>query len=672
MNSGKLKLLLVLLFFTIIALLAGFYKIRSDIEAERYYKQGMELYNEEKYSDAFYNFKQIKPVNSLYTLSLIKEFQCAKKLSDKKTAVLKLNTLIKFTKNDAIRPYLLYNEALLAMEINKDSKNLSYKKFKQIAELYPKSDYGIASSYRAGKIAEEKNVLHAKDFYLKYLKASPDGKYALNSLEAIQKANLFHSPEQSEIIAYAYLVNSDYKNALAHYKNTDFKKNWYNISKCYRGIGDFEQEKNTIIDGLRLDGSIAEELEVKSALTRLIAITKADKIQILQDLYSISKNKYILPTVMYLLAENSSSPRNIKLYEHIVNNHKDSIWASNSLWEIFWYNYSMKRYKVCESYAVMHMQNYSNEKDAPRVAYWYGRALLKEKRTKEAREIFYGVIKDYPLSYYAFLSAKQLKMSKANKMIVKKQIISYNINSVNKFIFKDKILLRLANLDDYETIEEFKINDDFIKSWIENKKENYPKSITLVKNIVNNTVKDEESEEDESEKTQISFSDFELKLMYPVLFEDLINKYAQKYKQSPYLFLSLVREESHFNKNAKSSAGALGLAQIMPPTANFIEKATVPADKLLDKEENIKMGLKYFEYLVEYFKGDESLAILSYNAGPGNINKWLNNANINTDDMDTYVENIPYMETKNYIKKILSTYWAYLNIYSPKNLYRFK
>jgi len=62
----------------------------------------------------------------------------------------------------------------------------------------------------------------------------------------------------------------------------------------------------------------------------------------------------------------------------------------------------------------------------------------------------------------------------------------------------------------------------------------------------------------------------------------------------------------------------------------------------------------------------EVLAIVAYNAGPGNINKWLNNSSVNTESIDEFVENIPFLETKNYIKKILSTYWTYVNIYSIK------
>jgi len=73
--------------------------------------------------------------------------------------------------------------------------------------------------------------------------------------------------------------------------------------------------------------------------------------------------------------------------------------------------------------------------------------------------------------------------------------------------------------------------------------------------------------------------------------------------------------------------------------------------------------LKYFKYLTEMFNGSEYLAILSYNAGPGNIKKWLNNPFIKSNEIDEFVENIPYLETKNYIKKILSSYWIYYNIY---------
>lgn len=673
MNSKYLKIILVLIIILMVLTGGVFYKIQTEAKSKRFYAQGSEFYKKKNYSDAYYNFKQINIISSLYELSLLKQYQCAYHLADKKTAKIKLVQLIALAKDKNLRPYFLYNEALLSKDLNTDSTSQSYKKFKSILDNYPESDFGIASAYRAGKIQEEVNKIKAKELYLIYLEKAPDGKFAKEAITSLQELEIPLNNIEKETLAKANIINKNYEQALENYKETSFSRNWYDISRCYRGLNNTTKEKDIIIKGLELEKSEVEEKYISTAIDRLIAITNSNKIQTLQDLYTKCRNNYIFPTVAYKLAENSASVRSIKLYELVAQDYPDSIWASNSLWEMFWYNYKLSRYKACETIAEKHITSYSTDTDAPRVAYWYGRVLLKERKTKEAKDNFYKIIKNYPLSYYSFLSAKQLKMSKAKKMIVKKPIMDYDINLINKKLFKDRLLLDLANVEDIDTIDELKINDEFIKSWVLNKKQNYPKSITLAKNELNkklhNGYKEVQDEilEDESEKGQISFQDFELKLMYPVLYENEINEKAKEFKQSPYLFLSLIREESHFDRNAKSSAGALGLVQLMPSTANFIEKSSVSSQTLFEEGENIRIGLKYFSYLVDYFKKDESLAILAYNAGPGNINKWLEDSNINCDDIDAFIENIPYLETKNYIKKILSTYWVYLNIYSPKN-----
>jgi len=671
MTTKNLKIIIFILILLTFATVGIFYKLNCDNDAKRLYKQGMGFFVEKKYQDAYYNFKQIKKFSNLYRLSLLKQFQCADRLSDKKTAALKLSELSRLEKDPNLRPYILYNETLLAKELNTESTTQSYRKFKYINENYPESDFGAASAFKLGEILETKNKPHAQEKYIEYLNYAPSGKFSLQALENLSSLNVSISPDAYEIIGFAYLSNQNFKEALKAYNMTPFSKNWYYISKCYRGLKDYESEKNTILKGLGLSVSAIDEKDLSNAIDRLISITKSDKIQTLQALYSGYRNSYILPTVSYKLAENSTSIRAIKLYELVVNEYPASIWASNALWEVFWYNYKLSRYKICERLALKHSELYSNTQDAPRVAYWYGRVLLNERKTQQAKEAFYNVINNYPLSYYSFLSARQLKMSKAKKMILKKPILAYDINSINKFLFKDKTLLKLAQYNDYETIDDLKINNEFINSWVLNKKEIYPKSITTAKNKFNEKISQKETEEseqaDESEKVKIKFSDYELKLMYPVLFEDIINNHAKEFKQSPYLFLSLVREESHFDKTAKSAVGALGLSQIMMPTANFIEKAPVSSETLLNPNENIRIGLKYFTYLVDYFNKDEFLAILAYNAGPGNINKWKTNPSIASDEIDVFVENIPYLETKNYIKKILSTYWVYLNIYSPKN-----
>ena len=653
MDIKRLKIILFILFLMFIA--TGFFalKYKSDIDAKRFYKQGESFYSKGNYSDAYYNFKQINRMSELYTLSLLKQYLCAYKLDDKKTAHSKILELVKTTNDNNIRPYAMYNEAILAMELKLNTPDRSLKKFRKITEKYPDNDFGYASSYKAGALSTDKYF--KKDKYIQYLEYAPIGKFSTLALEDLNNSKDILLNSDKEIVADSYYLNSKYEDALKYYLDTDFSKNWFKISKCYRALNRKEEERATITNGLNLEKSEVEETDIDSALNRLITLTGENKIQFLQNLYLKSSSNYIYPTVIYNLAEATNSIRTIKLYEEIVKNYPSSSWASNSLWEIFWYNYSQGRFETCIKLAKIHQSKYPKSADAPRIAYWGARAMLKEKRNQEAREFLYRIKKDYPLSYYAFLSAKRLKISQAKKIIVKKPISKFDFNSLNKFVFNDdKSLLFLADNNDFETIDELKINNEYIKSWIMYKKENYPNAINTAKNEYLKKIA-------EDNEFKPSYSDKELKLIYPILYNEEINQYAQEFKQSPYLFLSLVREESHFNKNAKSSAGAIGLVQLMPATANFIEGGALDGEII--KQDNIRIGLKYYKYLTDMFNDNDYLAILSYNAGPGNIKKWLNDPFIKSDEIDEFVENIPYLETKNYIKKILSSYWIYFNVY---------
>lgn len=657
MNSKYLKIILAVLIIFLALTLYGAFKCKCNKDGIRLYKQGVEFYQKDKFQDAYYNFKQVSRFSNFYALSLLKQYQCANKLSDKKTAHNVIKELIKINKDESIRPFTLYNEVNLALELNLNSQAQAIRKYKYIRKNYPNTNYGVASAYKIAKLSLDKDKNIAKERYIEYISNAPNGKFVLSALEGLSSISLYMTKEEKETIADTYLLNDKYSEALKYYKETDFANNWTKIAKCYKGLNSTEEEKSTILKGLELSKSDVDEKDISSAIDRLSVILNADKTSVLETLYSKHPNSYIIPTVAYKLAQNSSSIRSIKLYEYIYKKHPESYWASNSSWEVFWYNYKLSRYKVCEKITIDHEKLHPDTQDAPRISYWHGKVLLKEKRNQEAKEVFQKVLRDYPLSYYSFLSQKQLKTSKAKKIIFKKPIDKYSVNSINKHLFTDKTLLYLADCEDFRTIDELKIKNDFIDSWIAYKKGNYPLSINIAKEAILEKQKEE----------VVKFSDYGLKLMYPILFEDEINKTSLEFKASPYLFLSLVREESHFDLNAKSSVGALGLAQIMPDTANFIEKTPVAKETLLNKDENIRIGLKYFSYLTDYFNQNEYLAILAYNAGPGNINKWLNDSFIESSEVDVFVENIPFLETKNYIKKILSSYWVYINAYSPRN-----
>jgi hypothetical protein len=164
-------------------------------------------------------------------------------------------------------------------------------------------------------------------------------------------------------------------------------------------------------------------------------------------------------------------------------------------------------------------------------------------------------------------------------------------------------------------------------------------------------------------------------LLYPVVYSDYIINASKKYSIDPFLLLAIAREESRYNPEAISPAGAIGLLQIMPSTARRLSleikkdngsvggEVAVEAQRwpalLTDPALNIELGAFYLSRLIKRY-GVLSYAIAAYNAGEAAVDSWLKN---NYSDEDEFIEDIPYGETINYVKRVLTTYEKYLRIY---------
>lgn len=153
--------------------------------------------------------------------------------------------------------------------------------------------------------------------------------------------------------------------------------------------------------------------------------------------------------------------------------------------------------------------------------------------------------------------------------------------------------------------------------------------------------------------------------MYPTKYSEYVEKYSEENNLDKYLVYAIIKAESNFNPNVKSNADARGLMQLMEETAversNAIEGTEVEAYDLYDPETNIKLGTSYFAYLMGLYDNNIVLAIIAYNAGLGNVEKWIKDGVIKADGSD--IENIPYKETENYVRKILRDYQMYLKLY---------
>lgn len=130
------------------------------------------------------------------------------------------------------------------------------------------------------------------------------------------------------------------------------------------------------------------------------------------------------------------------------------------------------------------------------------------------------------------------------------------------------------------------------------------------------------------------------------------------------LIYALVRQESRFNANAKSGAGARGLMQLMPSTASWIARDRSLRwrnnTKLYTPDINLEVGQKYVHHLMELDQPGDNLLLLpvAYNAGPGNLSRWLKKYNTN-DDWLMFIESIPVRETRIYIERVVANFWIY-------------
>jgi soluble lytic murein transglycosylase len=154
---------------------------------------------------------------------------------------------------------------------------------------------------------------------------------------------------------------------------------------------------------------------------------------------------------------------------------------------------------------------------------------------------------------------------------------------------------------------------------------------------------------------------FLLKEAFPLYYDSQVSEYAKQRQVDRKLILAVIRAESAYNKRAHSWADAYGLMQIIPRTAAEIAgELSVPyedPENLYNADLNINMGTYYLKKLLRQFNNTYEYALAAYNAGPHRVTKWLKILPEN--DIDVFVENIEFSQTRNYVRKVLRNYWIY-------------
>ena len=165
--------------------------------------------------------------------------------------------------------------------------------------------------------------------------------------------------------------------------------------------------------------------------------------------------------------------------------------------------------------------------------------------------------------------------------------------------------------------------------------------------------------------------DFDADLLFPMPHKNAVLQRAREIGLDPAYVYGLIRQESRFVTDARSSVGASGLMQVMPATAKWTARKiglnNFTVDQLNQRDTNIAIGTGYLKLVLDNFEGSQALAAAAYNAGPSRSRRWRNGPVI---EGAIWAENVPFNETRDYVKKVLSNATAYAALISgqPQSL----
>ena len=616
------------------------------------YAEALKIYKSSDYERAFVAFGKIPSHSNLKQAALFRQARCATALDKKELAVKKYKKVVHSNSKTAIVPISHYNMAVLLYEL-KDKSAKKY--FKQIIKKYPSSDYAIASNYYLGMIevqnppksakkikkSQEKALLYFKE----YIQKAPDGRFSVNSIKEIKKLDVKLTNYDNLLIAKSYYLNGEYENAKEFFDKTTLSESWMDFAKNEYKLGNKEKANEYAEKGFKEFLNSAEPRDVYEVIDNYISSAPTRKEGILK-LLSLNVKSTGADYIAYLNC-NEVVEKDVKeaCFRTLYEKYPSGQFSADALYNIFLSKYLQKKYYDAQRLGILHTKKFSTSKSSPAVNYYMGRISYKLKHYENASNYYKQVIQRFPDSYYAFRSSNNLY--KDDGFLPFLELTEKPVVFPYKKSLDNNLVVNLAILKDYDLVEELCKKDKFIQSWIAYEKGDYTVSAVMARNAL------------EEMPVKPPFDDLRWRLAYPLHYYDIVDK--AKGNNNPIILQSILKEESHFNPKAKSHAGATGLMQLMPSTYSEVAKNySIP--KTLDSvPANIAAGSLYYSGLKKSLLNRDLYAISAYNGGIGSVTSWFTKINYN--DTDEFVEQIPYPETKNYVKKVLRTYWVYGNIY---------
>jgi soluble lytic murein transglycosylase len=482
------------------------------------------------------------------------------------------------------------------------------------------------------------------------------------------------TPEQWESVAFGYWEKQDYgKAAIAYAKATPTPRNLYRQAR-----------------GLWLDGKIPaariayQQLVTKFpdggedtslGLIRLSRLSDPKEALIYLD-RAINKFPERAPEALLdkskILDKQGSEKSASQTRQFLLQKYTNSDAAAELRWTIAKQAAKAGDFKVAWQQARDITNNNPDSEIAPEAGFWIGKWAQRIGNQEDAKKAFEYTVARYPESYFAWRSAVFLGWPVGDFTTVR----SLSPNVVQQTQRPEPTVGSEALKELYQLGQ----NRAAWKLWqVEFKnvtKPSVPEQFTdgLIRlGIGDNldglwmisSLRQREEAEEKTQYLSIRQQPTYWQSLYPFPYLETIVKWSGERRLNPVLVTALIRQESRFMPNIRSVVGATGLMQVMPETGDWIAKQIQLKNYSLDNvDDNIKLGTWYLDHTHDEYKNNSMLAVASYNAGPGAVGGWLQRFGFN--DPDAFVDQIPYDETRGYVKSVFENYWNYLRIYNPE------
>jgi soluble lytic murein transglycosylase len=327
----------------------------------------------------------------------------------------------------------------------------------------------------------------------------------------------------------------------------------------------------------------------------------------------------------------------LQLFRVYIAKHPELQKAGPVVWEAAWACYQSRDYQGAAGYF---RKLAEREEMREKSLYWLGKALAATGDTKGAEQQFATLATEYPTGYYALICNRFCNLSEFP--VVPKSVIG--LLPLPTGFEREKALITVGLLDEAarELSRPGKVKNPAGIARLYLEMGNYNGALHAM-------------EQEKPKKDNVTLWG----VNYPLAFNEDVARNASATGVPESLIYAIIRTESNYLPAALSPVGAVGLMQIMPATAETISKGT--SLRLTTPELNIRLGARHLKDLLASYDRNIWLAAAAYNAGAGNVKRWQKG--LGGLPQDEFVESIPFKETREYVKKVVSAMELYQRLY---------